>query len=224
MAPRPESACEPCGSEPLNRMEGSLTARRKFAGKTGEQRRSERRARLIQAGVETYGERGYRNATVKAVCEAAGLTERYFYESFQSSEALLCACFHRVTGELLAAMRRAGMDAGGPPMLQVRAGLLRYLHSLRDNPAGARVYLIELASVSPQTEAAITESLDAFGALLVEMLLAKPGDGSRPSPMLLRGVVGGGLHIARAWISSGYAEDIDTVADTALRLYALVGQ
>lgn len=36
---------------------------------------------------------GYRNATVKAVCEAAGLTERYFYESFSNSEELLVASF-----------------------------------------------------------------------------------------------------------------------------------
>ncbi len=205
-------------------MEGCVTARRRFGGKTGEERRSERRAQLIRAAVETYGEKGYRNATVKAVCEAAGLTERYFYESFPSSEDLLCACFHQVTSELLTSMRRAALEAGGPPMQQVRAGLLRYLNSLRDHPAGARVYLIELASVSPKTEDAISESLDEFGALLTELLPARSCETGPPSPLLIRGVVGGGLHIARAWSSSGYAEDIDVVADTALRLYALVGQ
>jgi AcrR family transcriptional regulator len=41
-----------------------------------DERRAQRRSQLIAAAIQVYGEIGYRQATVKAVCEAAGLTER----------------------------------------------------------------------------------------------------------------------------------------------------
>jgi AcrR family transcriptional regulator len=74
---------------------------RHYGGHSTEQRRLARRERLIEAATRVYGEVGYRNATVKAVCEAAGLTERYFYESFANSEALLIAAFDTVSHRLI---------------------------------------------------------------------------------------------------------------------------
>src|SRR5919201_6585131 len=74
------------------------TARaRNYAGLSADERRLARRERLIEGAIRAYGELGYRNTTVKAVCEAAGLTERYFYESFANSEALLVAAFETVS-------------------------------------------------------------------------------------------------------------------------------
>src|ERR1700741_2572051 len=79
--------------------------RRHYGGHSTEERRLARRERLIEAATRVYGELGYRNTTVKAVCEAAGLTERYFYESFANSEALLVAAFETVS--------RAGVQLPG---------------------------------------------------------------------------------------------------------------
>src|SRR6201988_5559819 len=74
------------------------TARaRNYAGLSADERRLAGRERLIEGAIRAYGELGYRNTTVKAVCEAAGLTERYFYESFANSEALLVAAFETVS-------------------------------------------------------------------------------------------------------------------------------
>lgn len=55
-------------------MTAELSNNRSYRGQSQEQRRAERRQRLIAAAIDVYGERGYHNATVKAVCEAAGLT------------------------------------------------------------------------------------------------------------------------------------------------------
>ena len=74
-------------------------------------------------------------------------------------------------------------------------------------------------SVSEATEALVSASLDEFGALLMGILTE---GGVASETLLLRGVIGGGLHIARAWIATGYAESGDAVADAALRLYALM--
>lgn len=201
----------------------SLRVEKKWGAKTADERRAERRKQLMRIAVKVYGEEGYRNTSVKAVCAAAGLTERYFYESFANGEDLLLQCFQRITTELLARMRDAARNNGGTPVQRVRAALLVYLKNLQARPAEARVFLIEMASVSPATDALVAASLDEFGTLLMDILRDGRG-GERFSPLLLKGVVGGGLHIAKAWIATGYAETVEDVAETALKLYLLMAE
>src|ERR1700760_2964539 len=66
---------------------------RSYGGLAREERVAARRARFIEAGVELFGTHGFRGATVRGVCAAAGLTDRYFYESFPTLEALLAAVY-----------------------------------------------------------------------------------------------------------------------------------
>ena len=193
------------------------TARR-YGDRTADERRAERRVQLMQAALSVYGATGFKTASVKAVCMKAGLTERYFYESFINGEDLLKQCFLEVNRALIARMREAAVQDGRAPLERVRAALLVYFQEIKKHPTSARVFLIEMASVSEATEALISQSLDEFGALLMEVF-----DDSRPtSSLLLRGVIGGGLHIARAWVGTGYAESVDSVADAALQLYSLM--
>ena len=194
---------------------------RRFAGKTAEERRIARRGQLVRAAAAVYGERGYRNATVKAVCDAAGLTERYFYESFANSEDLLCACFQEGADRLLADVRAAGIADGGAPLERARAGVLVYLEHLRAYPMVAQIFLLEMSSVSARTDRLVSENLDRFGALLVEIF--RRDESGRPDPLLVRGVVGGGLHVAQAWVAGGYAQPVHAVTDAILQLYRLVG-
>ena len=148
----------------------------------------------------------------------AGLTERYFYESFINGEDLLKQCFLAVNRVLIVRMREAAVEDGRPPVERIRSALLVYFQQIKNNPASARVFLIEMASVSEATEALISQSLDEFGALLMDVF----GNTCPLSSLLLRGVIGGGLHIARAWVGTGYAESVDSVADAALQLYSLM--
>src|SRR4029453_15403828 len=67
----------------------SVQAGRTYRGAGPRQRQDEPRARLVDAAVEVFGTTGSRSATVDRVCAVAGLTKRYFYESFDDSEALL---------------------------------------------------------------------------------------------------------------------------------------
>ena len=193
-----------------------------WGARTADERHAARRERIIRTAIKVYGEHGYRNASVKAVCVAAGLTERYFYESFSNGEDLLRQCFLAVENDLLASMRAAAHREASSVSERARAALLVYLDQIRRDPVTARVFLIEMANVSPAAEALVSESLDRFGSLLMEVLGADPRFESPPSPLLLRGVVGGGLHIIQAWAATGYAESIETVADLNLRLYTVL--
>ena len=64
---------------------------RPYRGISADERRASRRARLLDAALEEVGERGMAGTTMTAVCARAGLTERYFYESFADRDEMLRA-------------------------------------------------------------------------------------------------------------------------------------
>ena len=170
---------------------------RPYRGIPQDERRAQRRTQLIEAGVAVYGERGYRQATVKAVCEAAGLTERYFYESFANSDELLIACFNAVTWAVLEEILAAAREAGPDPQVRARAMLRAYFAALQREPNSARVFLVEIRGVSRPVDKAFDAALRAIGEQVAQMV-ALPD--SEPDPLLQAGIVGGVIHIALRWI------------------------
>ncbi|OON62895.1 TetR family transcriptional regulator [Massilia sp. KIM] len=188
---------------------------RSYRGQSQEQRRADRRARLIAAAIAVYGERGYHNATVKAVCEAAGLTERYFYESFANSEALLIDSFNAVTFSVLGEILRAAEGAGRGRIPRSRAMLHAYFSALQREPRSARVFLVEIRGVSRAVDAAFDAALAAIGREVARMVAPS---GAIDDELLQAGVVGGVIQIALRWIGNGYQPDIDKAVDSALRL------
>lgn len=195
-------------------MTAELSPSRSYRGQSQEERRTERRKRLIAAAIEVYGERGYHQATVKAVCEAAGLTERYFYESFINSEALLIDCYNTVAYGMLGEIVRAGEAAGGDTRARGRGMLRAYLSALQREPRSARVFLTEIRGVSREVDRAFDASLRAIGREVARMIAPDAVD----DELLQAGVVGGVIHIVLRWIEDGYQPPIDVAVDAALRL------
>jgi AcrR family transcriptional regulator len=180
-----------------------------------DERRAQRRSQLIAAAIAVYGERGYRQATVKAVCEAAGLTERYFYESFANSEELLIASYHAVTYRVFGGIREAAAGAATTRTERARAMLLAYFAALQRDPRSARVFLVEIRGVSRAVDKAFDASLRAIGEEVAR--IAGP-ESAASDPLVQAGIVGGVMHIALRWIEDGYSPDIERVADSAMRL------
>ncbi len=186
-----------------------------------DERRAQRRGQLIAAAIAVYGERGYRQATVKAVCEAAGLTERYFYESFANSEDLLIASYNAVTYSVFGQIRASGAAVGATRAERARAMLRAYFAALQGDPRSARVFLVEIRGVSRAVDKAFDASLRAIGAEVARIAGPEGGDAD---PLLQAGIVGGVIHIALRWIEDGYTPDIDSVTDSAMRLVMVEGR
>jgi AcrR family transcriptional regulator len=204
---------------------------RRYRGSPPDERRAERRCRLIRAAIEVYGKRGYRRSTVKAVCAAAGLTERYFYESFANSELLLAACYDAVTRELFNDISNAGESAGRSRSARLQAMLRAYFDTLKREPRSARVFLLEIRGVSPEVDRAFEASLRLFGRALAQAIspaasaaaalaATRAGAAARKASdeLLQGGVAGGVIHIAQTWIADGYTPSVDVVTAAALRL------
>jgi AcrR family transcriptional regulator len=180
-----------------------------YRGSTSCERQADRRTRLIEAAIRVYGARGYRSATVKAVCDEAGLTERYFYESFPNSAAILLASFEAVTDFLLDNALQASRSSDGADD-RVRAILTGYYATLQEAPSAAKVFLMEIRGVSPEIEAVFNASLARFGRLLV----AQQGD--RHDSLYEAGIAGAIVQVALAWMAGGFAAPIaDVVAAAA---------
>ncbi|WP_170201807.1 TetR/AcrR family transcriptional regulator [Actinocorallia herbida] len=113
---------------------------RPYRGVPAEERRAQRRAALMEAGLELLGTRGWAATTVRGVCSLAGLNDRYFYENFADRDALLLAIVDEQaalgTARILAAAEES--THGGLPDL-ARASVTATVDFLTSDPRLARV-------------------------------------------------------------------------------------
>jgi len=186
---------------------------RRYGGASAQERRADRRERLIRAAVALYGEQGYRRTTVSAVCRAAGLTPRYFYEAFDNSEALLLATVAGVAAVVMQRVVAATEAAGGPPGDRLVVLLTVYYDLLRHEPASARVFLSELSGVDPRVDAVFARSMADFADLIARTLRPGHVDGSI-EPLRRAGAMHGLLAVAREWVANGCAEPVADVVRT----------
>src|SRR3954452_16606400 len=97
------------------------TPARSYGGVSASDRVAARRERLLDAALELYGTRGYVATGIKDILREAGLTDRYFYESFNDSRELFAAAFDRATTELLTLVARRVAAVPTEPEAQARA-------------------------------------------------------------------------------------------------------
>lgn len=114
--------------------------RRRYGGKSAEQRRGERRESLVAAALEIWQESGWAAVTMRGVCARAGLTDRYFYESFVDRDALLATLWDQMRDETLSMMVTAiAAHANDDPLAQLRAALHAVVHHIGDEPQRAQI-------------------------------------------------------------------------------------
>ncbi|WP_059013438.1 TetR/AcrR family transcriptional regulator [Streptomyces specialis] len=201
------------------------TTGRTYRGADRRQRQDERRARLMEAGIETFGTIGYRNATVDRVCAAAGLTKRYFYESFDDSEELLLAVYGRVAEELHTRIV-ADAEAAAPDIeAQVRAALTALFRTIGDDPRLARIAFVEILAVSGTVDSAWQAVNTAFVDTILQLTqpyLDAADLSETDLEILATGVLGAVVLIAQRWILGERAQPIEALVSNAHTLVMAV--
>ncbi|HJR90248.1 MAG TPA: TetR/AcrR family transcriptional regulator [Aeromicrobium sp.] len=147
---------------------------RPYRGVSADERRRQRREQLLDACLDVVGEVGPSATTVEAVCKRAGLSKRYFYESFADREAVLVALVERV----MAAVREALEAVVGDPSLSPDEQMRRLVHATVDTlAADARISRLWVeASLYPALEQRRSEAYDDFAAVLARILLPDRAD------------------------------------------------
>ena len=111
-----------------------------FKGVSAADRRTDRRHRLVGAAFEIAGSEGAGALGVGRVCLTAGLTKRYFYESFASLDELRSAVVDHAIAVMSERVNPFRPTApGGPP----QAWLEAFVGALVDDECLARVLLAE---------------------------------------------------------------------------------
>ncbi|MDR5804754.1 TetR/AcrR family transcriptional regulator [Caballeronia sp. LZ001] len=185
---------------------------RQYRGNTAESRRLERRERLLAAARKVFGEQGFHSAKVRAICEEAGLTERYFYESFANSEALFIA-MHKATSErIISIIANAADTCTDKPEAKVRAMLLAYFEDIVADPVAARLFAIDAGYISAAAKEVCSNWRQRFGSLVAQTL---NGRASAGSPLVRSGAVLAVLSIGVEWMESGFSTPIGAIVDAA---------
>ena len=85
--------------------------RGRWSGVPLEDRQARRRGDLVGAGIPLLGNENGPAVTVRAVCRGAGLTERYFYESFGDRDDFAAIIVPAGRAEIVRALQFAAVRA-----------------------------------------------------------------------------------------------------------------
>lgn len=180
-------------------------ARRTYAGKTDEQRASERRRRLLDAGARLMARDGAGATTITGVSREAGITARHFYEHFASVEELLLGVYEDVLERHRGSVAAALQDAPADDLEAVlHAAVAAALAAWTSDPQAARIAFVEVVGFSARVEArrlqAIAEYTEIVGAIAADLhrrgLSAGP-----PRPLAARALVGAMIGLVEAWLT-----------------------
>jgi AcrR family transcriptional regulator len=196
-----------------------------YRGVSAADRTAERRARLLDAALAVWADPETRT-TMTAICAEAGLTERYFYESFANLDELLAAVMDAIAVEIEETSLRAADQAGDDPVARVNASVRAFVQLLLDDPRKGRVAIIESVAM-PGLRLRRTELLRHLAhrsALDAREVLGLPGRSAREDETAGLLFIGGMAELITAWLDGALdasAEDIVEAASRALLgLYA----
>jgi AcrR family transcriptional regulator len=197
-----------------------------YRGVSAEDRRARRREQLLDAGLDLLGTEGWSAATMTAICARAGLTERYFYESFADREALLLAVFDRITAEaadvVLAAIEASPREARA----RSRAAIAAFVELMTDDPRKGRVAFVE-ALGSEALMRRRYETIRTFAALLAEQareFYGMPEGNDQLVELTSFMLVGGLAEALMAWLGGELDTSREQLIDDSTDLFVATGE
>jgi AcrR family transcriptional regulator len=192
---------------------------RSWAGTTLAERRTERRAALMSSALALISEHGTAAVTTKAVCDRAGIIERYLYESFASRAELLRTvfdeCLQRGSAATLAGFAK---DPNAPRAVRARDSINAVLDLTDQEPGIVRLLFVD-AAVDPalreQYNALQTNLETLCRKLLDEAAVPLPDEDERM--VITTILVGAAKSLLTACASRRLTVERETIVNTMVR-------
>lgn len=124
-----------------------------------------KRRRIMDAIAELTAEQGYDATKIGDIVRRAGVARKTLYDNFEGKEEVFLAAFDTAVDEALARIEADCAEVEGGWEEQVQAGLAAFLRYVAENPALARMCMIEALSA---TQAA-TERYEAAMQRFVDL-------------------------------------------------------
>lgn len=197
-----------------------------YAGRSAEQRRAERRAKLIAAARHIWQEQGWAAVTMRGVCAHAGLIDRYFYESFADRDTLLAAVWDQVRDDTLALLLDSIADKLDQlPLDQLRAAITAFVRNLVDDPGRAQIFFGDHAGSAVLEERrrdTLHRATDILNRLAGPFLA--PGVDENTFRMTVLMGIGGFIELITAWRAGIVEADAERIIDQAADFGATLGE
>ncbi|MFF1377097.1 TetR/AcrR family transcriptional regulator [Streptomyces sp. NPDC058308] len=149
--------------------------------------RAVRERQMLDAAVRTFGQRGYRAASMDEIAELAGVSKPLVYLYLNSKEELFSACIRREAAALVAAVREGASGAalaGEPADRQLWDGLRAFFSHTAERPDGWAVLHSQARTQGEPFAAevaAMREEIVAFvTSLIADAARSAHGDPSLP--------------------------------------------
>ncbi|WP_121258220.1 TetR/AcrR family transcriptional regulator [Nocardioides ferulae] len=191
-----------------------------YRGVSAQDRAAQRRAQLMEATLAVWADAETRT-TMTAVCASAGLTERYFYESFRSLDDALTAVMDQIATDIEESTRQAADEAGTDPSARVQASIRAFVELLVADPRKGRVAIIE-ASAMPKLRGRRTELLHHFAHRAAEEaheMLGLPRRSERENAVAGLLFVGGMAELIAAWLDGTLEASPEQIVEAASRSF-----
>jgi AcrR family transcriptional regulator len=142
--------------------------RRRYGGRSHEERREARRTALVDAGYDLFGSVGYRTVSIEQLCRHAHLTARNLYEEFGDREGLLRAVYDRTIDRAVVDVLAALSEARDDPRDRSQRAISAFARAMLEDPRAARIVFLEVIGVSEAMEHHRRQVLRAFADLVAE--------------------------------------------------------
>jgi len=197
---------------------------RRYRGRTPDERREQRRRRLLDAALDLFSTAGYQNTSVERLCSTSGVTGRHFYEEYPSREALLTALYDEIMDDGIKAVTASLENVPHELRARLLAGVGAYMHLLLDDPRRARVVTVEVIGVSAELEAHRRE----IGAMFAQLIqaeaeaLVKAGQQIIGTELTALALVAAVHELTAAWLVAPKPIAIDELIAEAVRIITAV--
>lgn len=199
---------------------------RSYGGKTAPERAAERRRRLVAATITVFAEHGEAHTTMTRICAEAGLTERYFYESFAGRDDALLAALDSICEEIATLAVTTIETTAGSPEDRVHAMLSAFVGLVTAEPAKGQVAVVHSNS-NPMLRARRHELIGMFADLVAREAADLYGEEAwPPGRARVHGLVyiAGFAELVASWLTGDVAMSGEELVETAGELFAAVSR
>jgi AcrR family transcriptional regulator len=156
----------------------------------------------MDAMAELTAEQGYEATKIADIVRRAGVARKTLYDNFDGKEEVFLGAFDSAVTEVAARIEESCVGVGDEWVDRIAAGLRAFLIFVSENPAVARMCLIEAVSATPVASARYDEAMGRF----VDLLRANTPTGTGLPDTIEETLVGGVAWILNQKIRRGEAE------------------
>ena len=145
----------------------TLETGRRYKGAEPAERYAQRRTKILAAGVELFGTKGYPQTTMGMLSMVSGVPHRYLTQLFPKKEDLLREIYLTITEEVMNAVLNARQGSLPNPVQQIRRDVESACHAFIADERYLRINCLEVVGVSQEFEQLRRKVIRDFSHLIL---------------------------------------------------------